>query len=109
MPAGHFDKQAAIQTRQTTEDAGGNAVSSWSTVATRWASLEDTGGGEVYRAQKNDPTVDAVIILRTQYAGLAPEDRIEIGGRTFHVKAVLGKSDRTTKRGQIVHGREVLA
>jgi len=108
MPSGNFDKRAAIQTRSTSVDAGGNVTPTWTTAETRWASLEDSSGRELYRAQKNDATVDAVIELRVQYDGLAPEDRLVIDGRTFDVKAVLGKSDRTAKRGQIVHCKEVL-
>ncbi len=108
MPAGIHDHRASIQTRQVTEDAGGNAVESWVTIESRWASLQDAGGSELYRAKKIDATIDAVIMLREQYAGLSPEDRIEIDGRTFHIKAVLGGSDRTAKRGQTVHTKEVL-
>lgn len=108
MPAGRHDHRAAIQTATTVNDAGGNAVYTWSTAATRWASLQDEGGGELYRAQKVDATVDAVVTFREQYEGLASDDRIIIDGRTFTVKTVLGKSDRTTKRGQIVHCKEVV-
>ena len=108
MPAGKHDHRAAIQTRTGSADAGGNVVASWTTTVSRWAQLEDAGGRELYRAQKNDATVDAVVTLREQYTGLSPEQRIVIDGRTFNIKAVLGKSDRETKRGQIVHCKEVV-
>ena len=108
MPAGKHDKLAAIQTRTRTLDAMGTAVYTWSTAASRWAMLEDQSGRELYRAQQVDPAVDAVITLREQYDGLSPEDRIVVDGRTFNIKSVLGKSDRETRRGQIVHvGEEV--
>ena len=108
MPAGKHDHRAAIQTRTGSADAGGNIVASWATTASRWAQLEDASGRELFRAQKNDATVDAVITLREQYTGLSPEQRIVINSRTFNIKAVLGKSDRETKRGQIVHCKEVV-
>ena len=108
MPAGKHDQRAAIQTRTGSADAGGNVVASWTTTVSRWAQLEDASGRELFRAQKNDATVDAVVTLREQYTGLSPEQRIVIDGRTFNIKAVLGKSDRETKRGQIVHCKEVV-
>lgn len=103
MPAGKHDKRAAIQTRGTTVDAGGNASPVWATAANRWASLEDQGGRELWRARQADPTVDAIVTLREQYDGLDPDNRIVIDSRTFNIKTVLGKSDRTAKRGQVVH------
>lgn len=106
MPAGRYDKRVAIQTDGGTEDAGGNVVESWSTVATRWGRLVDGGGTELYRAQRVDPTVSAVVELRAQYNGLGPAQRFVIDGRTFNISAVLGKSDRTARRGQIVHCTE---
>jgi SPP1 family predicted phage head-tail adaptor len=109
MPAGRHDHRAEIQTATTSDDAGGNAVYTWTTVATRWASLQDSGGGELYRAQKVDATIDSVVIFREQYEGLTPEDRIVIDGRTFNIKAVLNKSDRTAKRGQTVYCKEVVS
>lgn len=106
MPAGRHDRRASIQTRQSTNDAGGNAIYTWTSIAQRWASLEDTGGNELFRAQKADPTISAVITLREQYVGLSPENRIEIDGRTFEIIVVIGSSNRTTKRGQVVHVKE---
>lgn len=106
MPAGRYDKRAAIQSDQGTADDYGNVTPSWSTLATRWAMLEDTSGREVYRAQQVDPAVDAIVTLRDQYEGLSPEHRFVIDGRTLNIKAVLGKSDRTRKRGQVCHCME---
>lgn len=106
MPAGKFDKRVAIQTRGSTEDAGGNVLDSWTTEATRWGSLEDTGGKELYRAQQVDATVDSVVTLRDQYDGLNPEQRLAIDSRTFAIKAVHGKSDRNRRRGQMVYCTE---
>lgn len=102
MPSGRYDRRITIQRRTVTRDALGGAVSTWSDLARRWASIEDQSGRELYRAQQIDPTVSAVVTLREQYDGLSPRDRIVYGSRTFNVGAVMGKSDRTTKRGQIV-------
>lgn len=106
MPAGKHDKRVDIQTAAETTDAGGNAVLTWTTAESRWASIEDQAGRELYRAQQVDPTVSAVITLREDYTGLAPDDRIVFGSRTFNIKAVLGRDDRTPRRGQIVHCTE---
>lgn len=108
MAAGKYDKRATIQTGSTTLDAGGASVYTWISASTRWAKLDDSNGRELWRAQKIDATIDAVIELREQYEGLSTQDRIVIDGRTFNIKAVLGKSDRTPKRGQIVHCKEEL-
>lgn len=108
MPAGLHDKLASIQTRGGSEDAGGNVVSSWTAAATRWARIEDQSGIELYRARQVDPIVSAIITLREKYSGLGPDDRIVVGGRTFSVVAVLGASDRETRRGQIISVTEEL-
>lgn len=106
MSAGKHDKRVQIQTASSAVDDGGNAVLTWSVAANRWASIEDGGGRELYRAKQVDPTVDAVIVLREQYEGLAPDDRIVWDTRTFNIKAVLNRSDRETRRGQTVHCTE---
>ena len=106
MPAGKHDKRAAIQSSSRVLDAGGNASYTWATDANRWAMLEDQSGRELYRAQQVDPTISAVVTLREKYTGLAPANRIVIDSRTFNIKAVLNKSDRDTRKGQIVHCME---
>lgn len=108
MPAGKHDRRVAIQSASATSDAGGNAVLAWSTIASRWASIEDQSGRELYRAQQVDPTISTVITLRDGYDGLTPEWRIVYGSRTFNIKAVLGTDDRTPRRGQILHCTEEL-
>ena len=96
MPAGNYDKRAAIQSRGTTEDAGGNV-----------AELTDESGRELYRAQQVDPTIDAVIKFRTEYTALTPEHRIVIDGRNFDIKSILGRSSRDVG-GQVVGCTEVI-
>jgi SPP1 family predicted phage head-tail adaptor len=106
MAAGRYDKRIVIESASSSLDAGGNATLTWTTAATRWGSLLDSAGREMWRAQQVDATIDAVIELREEYVGLGVDDRLVTDGRTFNIKAVLGSSDRTPKRGQIVHCKE---
>ena len=106
MSTGRFDHLAEMQTRATTEDAGGNVTGAWSTTATRWVSLDESGGRELYRAQQVDPTIDAVLTLRDALDGLDSHARVILDGRTFVISSVLGRSDRTNRRGQVLHCTE---
>lgn len=101
-----FDKLVTIQSYTTSADGYGTLTPSWSDLANRWANVQDQGGGELYRAQKIDATVDAVITLRERVDGMIPRWRVTWNDRTFDVKAVLSGDDRLSRRGQILHCTE---
>ena len=108
MAAGKFDKRVAIQTKSETLNPDGSLAPVWTQAVLRWAMISDNSGGEVTRAKKIDATVTAVITLRSEYASLSVEDRIVYGTRTFWIKSILGTSDRTATRSQILDVTEVL-
>lgn len=106
MPAGHFDKLVQIQADVGTRDPMGQITPDWHTVGKRWAVIEDRSGRELVQAQQVNADVSAVITLREQYHGLTSQHRIKYGDRIFNIHAVNGSSDRTTRRGQVVHVSE---
>lgn len=98
-----FDKLVTIQERVETQDDHGTVSVRWIDNTTRWANVQDQGGGELYRAQKQDATVDTVITLRQPVTGLSHQWRITWQGYTWNIKAVIAGDDRLPKRGQIIH------
>ncbi len=107
MTIGGFDKRATIQSRSGPTDAHGHVSPVWADMVTRWCRLEDQSGRELFRAQRVDPQVSAVVTLREKYPGLGPKDRVKVTispteSRTFSIKTVLGSFDRTPKHGQVL-------
>lgn len=108
MPAGKYDKRVELETKTETLNPDGSLTPTWSVSAKRWASIEDQSGAEVVRAQKIDATITAVITLREDYNVLTTQDRVVYGSRIFWIRALLGRDDRTSRRGQKLGVTEVL-
>lgn len=108
MSAGSFDKRVVIEGATAgAENAYGEAgEETWAEVGQRYASIQESGGGEFFRARQVDAEVTAVITLRKKLAGLTERHRIRYGDRVFNIRTVLGQDDRTPGRGQIVHATE---
>lgn len=106
MPTGDFDKRVSIQSVSGSRDAHGQVAQTWATAVKRWASIVDTSGNELRRAQQVNAEVSAVITLREQYDALTSKHRIVFGSRTFNIESVIGGSDRTPQRGQVLACRE---
>lgn len=87
----------------------GTPAETWETVTSRWASVEDKSGRELYRAQQINADISSIIILREQYSGLSETNRILLDGRTFNIASVLNASSRSPREGQSVACTEVRA
>lgn len=96
-PAGKRDKRIVIETpTETTADSGAVTVGDpWVAFATIWASMAETGGTELYRAQQVNPEVSS--IWKTNWIqGVTPRMRIrwddpeEQTTRIFGIEAVFG-------------------
>lgn len=100
MDPGRFDCEATFERRVGAKDAHGNAADTWAFVGESWASIEDSGGRELYRTQQVQPQVTALIEVRERIDDLVPADRaslIDARGieRVFEIASILGVSDRS--------------
>lgn len=88
MNPGRLSKRVTIQQRNTGQDANGQPVETWATVATVWADIRFVSGLE---AIKSDTPVDVVSAsIRIRYlAGVIPSMRVVYDGANFDIKAVL--------------------
>jgi SPP1 family predicted phage head-tail adaptor len=88
-----------LRTRLTLEaptraaDGGGGASVTWSTVATVWASVRPTGGGESYTLDRVAGKVSHEILLRYR-SGVTPEMRLREGSRVFEIRAAFDPDQR---------------
>lgn len=97
MRAGALRHRVQIQRATISRDAMGGEISTWATVATRWAEVAGLSGREYLAAQAGQATADHVITLR-HLDGVTPAMRVLHGGRTFDVVSVLEDPRHTELR-----------
>lgn len=87
MDAGRLDQRIAIEAATTAEDALGQEVETWATVAEPWARVMETPGREFlsgdYKAEEK-----AVFVVR--WRAIDSTDRVRWGGRTWRIDSVTG-------------------
>lgn len=87
MKLGAMRHRLALQSRTETLDSFGDAVLSYTSIATVWGSLRAVSGRERYIAQQAQSEVSHEAIVRhtTDTESLTPEDRVTFDSRTFDV------------------------
>ena len=79
-----------IQQATRTQDSYGDAIETWSTIATVWASVEPISGRELWQAQQAQADVTHTITIRVDSSTpILPEHRVKWGSRIFHVESAL--------------------
>jgi head-tail adaptor len=78
LRAGKLDRRIAIQRKTTSQLPSGELVESWTTLATRWASIgplnvDEAPGQETLVAKER---VEFRVRYESQFANLSPVDRI---------------------------------
>lgn len=97
--AGKLDQQIAIQRKSRSADGMGGYTETWATVASVWASIKITAGGERYAAMQlsSNPRAKAVIRFRGDDNG-APyysgSDRVLYRGRYWAIDSVIDPDGR---------------
>ncbi len=76
-----------------TENEYGEPVATYQEQATVWGRVEDLRGRDRYLAQQAQSEVDALVTIRHR-DGVAPTMRVQHGGRTLHIDAVIRPDDR---------------
>lgn len=90
---GKLRDRVAIQQRSKTTSANGETVSTYATVATRWACVEDQGGAEITQANQQVAQRSVKVTLR-YYSGLSAQHRFVFGSRTLNVQSVTADQQR---------------
>lgn len=100
LSAGTLRKRITLQQQGTSVDSYGQPVTTWSDVATVWASVEPSVGRELIAAQAVSLDQPTTITIRWQ-AGLASPKavaamRAVYDGRIFNIHSVENESERNT-------------
>lgn len=86
--AGAMRHQVTIQSRSTTQDAAGEQLDTWSTFATRRASLQRTTGREAFAAVQDNGRVPTVFELRW-VAGVLPGMRLVHDTQVYNIVSAI--------------------
>lgn len=88
MRAGQLRNLVAIQRFAESANSHGDTVRTWSTVATRWMSIEPQSGNEGTVADRTDGRHRYKFTMR-RYTGLITRsDRLSWDGRTFNIESI---------------------
>lgn len=89
MRAGRMRHRVVVQQRSASQTSTGEPANTWSTFATRWASMDAVSGREFFASQQRNAAVATTFRMRA-LTGLVPRMRLLVGGtRIFDVIAVM--------------------
>lgn len=107
IAAGSLNSRVTIETPTMTQDAAGQAIPSWSTLATVWANIRHLNGAESIKADAESSLVKASIRIRKGPSVDASCRVVHHGGETYRVRAVLPderERDKVHLVSEVVHG-----
>ena len=93
MLAGKLNRRITIEQRSTTQDAIGQPVETWTTVAELWADIRYQRGLEAIKAGADISVVGASIRIRYR-TGIDAGMRVTHGADVFNIQAVLPDAGR---------------
>ena len=93
MEVGLFRHRIAIQQRDATKDAYGQAAQTWTTLYTTWAGIEDISGKELIAAMAINSELSTHIFMRWR-AGISSANRILYQGIIYNIQAVVDPTGR---------------
>lgn len=88
MRAGKLNRRVVIESCATTQDAYGQRLTTWSTLANAWAYIKPLAGYELVAAQAVHAETTHQVDIRYQ-AGITTAHRVNFSGRLFNIVAVL--------------------
>lgn len=93
MRAGLLRHRIEIQEQTQTPDAAGQPIRTWSTVFTRWGSIEPLRGQERVEAEQVKSKTTVKIQLR-YCAVLTTEYRLKHGGKFYNIDSIVNVGER---------------
>lgn len=96
MRAGRLRHRLTVQTATISQNAFGEPVQTWTTLATVWGAVEPLRGAERQRAMQVSATEEVKIVLRhsATIGGIKPDDRILYGSKVYDISAVMNIDER---------------
>ncbi len=89
MNPGKLDRYVTLQSLATAPDSAGEAVETWTLLATVWAMRRELGGRELFRAtQPLQPEADVVFTIRHRGDVAATTTRLVEDSVTYDIIAV---------------------
>ena len=107
ITSGSLNSRVTIESPTMTQDAAGQAIPAWTTLATVWANIRHLNGAESIKADAESSAVKASIRIRRGPAVDASCRVVHHGGETYRVRAVLPDEvdrDKVHLVGEVVHG-----
>ena len=92
MKAGALDKRITVQTPTITQDTMGQPVTSWATLAQRWASVEPLQGREAQLVHALFSEATHKISMR-YLSGLNAKCRVSWDSRYFNILSVINSRE----------------
>ena len=92
MRAGRLRHRLTIQSAAEVKNLDGEAVKTWTAVATVWGSVEPMTGKELFNAQQVQAQVTHKVMIRGR--DLRPSWRVTLGAHTFQIDYVLDRDLR---------------
>lgn len=87
MKAGGLKSRVQIQQQSATQDAVGQPINTWTTVATVWADIRHQRGMEIVKSDMQMSMLKASIRIRYR-AGVTPAMRVVHSTGTYQILAV---------------------
>lgn len=96
MRAGQLNKKVTVQSYTSAANSFGEMIETWSTYATRNASVEPLQGREFWAAQQLNSEVTSKIRLRYDSitGAITPKMRVQWDSRTFKIHSVINVNQR---------------
>jgi SPP1 family predicted phage head-tail adaptor len=90
MLAGPLDRRIALRRSTKTQDATGQEIETWSTLATVWASRRRASSRETLAAAEVSAAITDVFEIRydSSWGDISPLDRVEFEGRDYDIASV---------------------
>jgi SPP1 family predicted phage head-tail adaptor len=87
MDSGKLDRLITIQSASVAQNAYGEEILTWSTLATVWAQFLPGGGSERFTSQQVYAEAQARFIIRYR-TDVTPENQIVYNGKTWDILSV---------------------
>ena len=93
---GELDQRVAIQARSQSDDGLGGGVTSWATVATRWAKVKPLSGRERRQGEQLEDSRDYRVTLRRDEttAAIGAAHRLVWRGAALNIRFIADAGDR---------------
>lgn len=92
ITAGMLSHRVLIQSPTNNRSASGQFTQSWSTVATRWASVQPISGKEFFGSNQTDARVTHKVKIRYM-AAVTPEYRVVYKTRNLNIRSVINVNE----------------